>query len=173
MEINEFKTLDKDSQIELIEEFEFDEENNLKWNLFAEILSTKTISDLTRIEVLNVLGASDIPQNKRLTYQKIILAYLNDKKEDNTFLCHCVMALQNEDLFAKEVYQKMLVIFLDPSEDEDLRHNADTIISNNTDGKALIEYYKKFIDNSDPVFSRYSKKWIDEVKQGLENKTRK
>ncbi len=169
LNINEFKELCEDAQIEYISDLEFEEDATFKWSLFSRVLEDKTISDLTRIEILNVLGANDIPQNFKSNFIEIILKYFEERDEDDTFLSHCVMALQNQDLFSEKVYDKVLEIFLNDKEDIDIRYNANIIIIDNTKKEKLIEYYEKFIGNSDPVFSERSKKWIEEIKQELEN----
>jgi len=169
LDINNFKKLDEDSQIEYISDLEFSDESNFKWNLFNEILMDTTISDLTRIEILNVLGASDIPKKEKDNFINLILKNIEDRNEDETFISHCIMTLQNEDLFSSEVYLKMKTIFLNQEEDIDLRSNAHLIISNNTNGEKLIEYYNGFIEKSDPIFSEHSKRWIDEINKGIKN----
>ncbi len=163
--LSEFKRLDEDSQIEYISDLEFEEEALFKWGLFNNILKDNTISDLTRIEILDVLSASDIPKVEREKFINIVLMYLSEREEDFTFLSHCIMALQNNDLFSEKVYSEMLKIFLNPTEDEDLRSNASVIIDNNTPKEKLKDIYKSFIDNNDPLFASNSEQWIKEIEQ--------
>ena len=171
MNLKDFKDLDEDSQIELIEDLEVNENATYKFTLFKKVLKCLEISDLTRIEILNVLGVYDIPENIKKDFIEIILEYIDKKEEDYTFISHCIMALQSKELFSRSVYSKMLVIFLDPKEYDDLRFNAEVIIRNNTKGEKLIEYYNDFINKSDPAFSKHSKQWIEEVNKGITKKS--
>ncbi|CAA0156759.1 hypothetical protein ACE1MK_13300 [Tenacibaculum maritimum] len=163
--LKEFKNLDEDTQIEYATDLEYEDNAIFKWGLFCDILKDSSISDLTRIEILNILGASDIPKDESRQFINTILNSLENREEDSTYLSHCIMALQNNDLFSLNVYSKMLEFFLNSNEDEDLRTNASIIIDNNTPKDELIEYYKSFIKKKDSLFGERSTEWIKEIQE--------
>ncbi len=160
--IEHFLKLDEDAQIEYIIDLECDDDI-FKWNLFSNILKESSISDLTRIEVLDVLGASDIPKKNRNEFINILLFYIENRTEDTTFLSHCIMALQNEDLYSKQVYNVMLKIFLDFNDDEDLRMNAYPIVFENSSKKDLINYFENLKKDPNPLFVESSKRWLEDI----------
>lgn len=163
--LKEFKKLDEDAQIEYATDLEYEDNAIFKQSLFYDVLKDNSISDLTRIEILNILGASDIPKDESEQFINTILNSLKNREEDFTYLSHCIMALQNNDLFSLNVYSKMLEIFLNSNEDENLRSNASIIIDNNTPKEELIGYYKSFIKKEDSFFGERSIEWIKEIQE--------
>lgn len=164
MNILEFIELKESAQIDLLQDLEFEEEAHFKWEFFKEILLNINISDLTRIEVLNILGATDIPNNFKKSYNSIILNEIKVRREDEMFINHCIMALQNDDLFTQNLLNNMVTILLDFNEDLDIRMNAFTIVNNNSNKYKLKEYFTILQKDSNPYFVENSSRWLEDLK---------
>lgn len=155
--LKKLKTLNDDDKYDFIREVEY-EETDEKWDFFNAIIADESEYDLARIEALKIIGLYGIPKPHK---DKIAqsLEHLVSDEEDDLVKSYVVMALKNFVEYPK--FSNLAIkILCTPDEDEDLKHNALSVV------ERLPDNVKKEILTTllaDKYMKPYAKQILDEM----------
>lgn len=155
--LKKLKTLNDDDKYDFIREVEY-EETDEKWDFFNAIIADESEYDLARIEALKIIGLYGIPKPHKDKIAQSLECLVSDE-EDDLVKSYVVMALKNFVEYPK-LSNLAITILCTPDEDEDLRHNALSVV-----GRLPDNVKKEILTTllADEYMKPYAKQILDEM----------